>query len=140
MNTLSSSAAMPAAGLLRRLPLRGVLAFDAATCVLMGLLLSMWPVPLSALLGLPAAFLLGAGLLLFPCAALMLLASARPHPLLLGLVVFGNVAWAAASVLVVVLMGPAALGAVFVLGQAVVVAVLAWVEWQLGRTPVRRRG
>ena len=131
MNSLSSSAAMPAAGLLARLPLRGVLAFDAATCVIMGLLLSMWPVPLSALLGLPAAFVLGAGLLLFPCAALMLLASARTHALLVALVVFGNVAWVVASALVVLLMGPAVLGAVLVLGQAVVVAVLAWVEWQL---------
>ena len=72
-----------------------------------------------------------AGLLLFPCAALMLLASARPHALLVALVVFGNVAWVVASALVVLLMGPAVLGAVFVLGQAVVVAVLAWVEWQL---------
>ena len=131
MSTLSSSAAAPSSGLLARLPLRSILAFDAVTCIIMGLLLSMWPVPLSALLGLPAAFLLGAGLLLFPCAALMLLASARPHPLLVGLVVLGNVAWAAASVLVVVLMGPAALGTVFVLGQAVAVAVMAWAEWSL---------
>lgn len=131
MNTLSSTVVPASSGLLGRLPLRGVLAFDAATSVLMGLLLTMWPMPLSALLGLPAALLLGAGLLLFPCAALMLLASARPHPLLVGLVVFGNVAWAVASVLVVALMGPVVLGAVFVLGQAVVVAVLAWVEWRL---------
>ncbi len=130
MNSLTSPAMAPCGHLLSRLPLRGVLAFDAATCILMGLLLSVWPVPLSVLLGLPAALLLGAGLLLFPCAALMLLASVRPHPLLVGLVVLGNVAWAAASVLVAVLMGPAILGMVFVLGQAVVVAALAWVEWQ----------
>lgn len=132
MNTLSAAATAPSTALLQRLPLRGVLAFDAATCIIMGLLLSLWPVPLSALLGLPAALLLGAGLLLFPCAALMLLGSARPHPAVVGLVVLGNLAWAAASVLVVVLMGPAVLGAVLVLGQAVVVAVLAWVEWVLG--------
>ena len=131
MSSLSSSPVMGSAPLLQRLPLRGVLAFDAATCIIMGLLLALLPMPLSVWLGLPAALLLGAGLLLFPCAALMLLASARPHPLLVGLVVFGNVAWVAASVLVVVLMGPAVLGAVFVVGQAVVVGVLAWVEWQL---------
>ncbi len=132
MNTLSSSA--PALGptpLLQRLPLRGVLAFDASTGIIMGLLLSLMPMPLSAWLGLPAALLLAAGLLLFPSAALMLLAAARPHLLLVGLVVFGNVAWVAASALVLVMMGPTVLGAVFVVGQAVVVGVLAWVEWQL---------
>lgn len=132
MSTLSSSA--PALGpspLLQRLPLRGVLAFDASTGIIMGLLLSLMPMPLSAWLGLPAALLLAAGLLLFPSAALMLLAAARPHLLLVGLVVFGNVAWVVASALVLVMMGPTVLGAVFVIGQAVVVAVLAWVEWQL---------
>lgn len=112
MNTLSSAPALGSAPLLRRLPLRGVLAFDAATGLIMGLLLSLMPLPLSAWLGLPAALLLGAGLLLFPSAALMLLASARPHLLLVGMVVFGNVAWVAASVLVLVLMGPTVLGAV----------------------------
>ena len=132
MSTLSSSApALASLPLLQRLPLRGVLAFDASTGIIMGLLLSLMPVPLSAWLGLPAALLVGAGLLLFPSAALMLLASARPHLLLVGLVVFGNVAWVAASVLVLVMMGPTVLGVVFVIGQAVVVAVLAWVEWQL---------
>lgn len=131
MSTLSSSPVMGSVPLLQRLPLRGVLAFDAATCIIMGLLLSLMPVPLSAWLGLPAALLLAAGLLLFPSAALMLLASARPHLVLVGLVVFGNVAWVVASGLVLVMMGPTVLGAVFVIGQAVVVAVLAWVEWQL---------
>ncbi len=132
MSTLSSSApALGGATLLQRLPLRGVLAFDASTGIIMGLLLSLMPVPLSAWLGLPAALLLGAGLLLFPSAALMLLASARPHLVLVSLVVFGNVAWVVASGLVLVMMGPTVLGVVFVIGQAVVVAVLAWVEWQL---------
>lgn len=131
MSTLSSSPVMGSVPLLQRLPLRGVLAFDAATCIIMGLLLSLMPVPLSAWLGLPAALLLAAGLLLFPSAALMLLASARPHLVLVGLVVFGNVAWVVASGLVLVTMGPTVLGAVFVIGQAVVVAVLAWLEWQL---------
>ena len=106
MNTLSSAPALGSAPLLRRLPLRGVLAFDAATGLIMGLLLSLMPLPLSAWLGLPVA-------------------------LLVGMVVFGNVAWVAASVLVLVLMGPTVLGAVFVTGQAVAVAALAWVEWQL---------
>lgn len=131
MSTLSSSPVMGSVPLLQRLPLRGVLAFDAATGIIMGLLLSLMPVPLSAWLGLPAALLLAAGLLLFPSAALMLLASARPHLVLVGLVVFGNVAWVVASGLVLVTMGPTVLGAVFVIGQAVVVAVLAWLEWQL---------
>lgn len=135
MSTLSSAptaASMRSSTpLLQRLPLRAVLAFDASIGIIMGLLLSLMPVPLSAWLGLPAALLVGAGLLLFPSAALMLLASARPYIVLVGLVVFGNVAWVAASVLVLVLMGPTVLGAVFVAGQAVVVAMLAWVEWQL---------
>lgn len=133
MSTLSTAPTSASLGastpLLQRLPLRGVLAFDASTGIIMGLLLSLMPVPLSAWLGLPAALLVGAGLLLFPSAALMLLASARPHRVLVGLVVFGNVAWVAASVLVLAMMGPTVLGTVFVVGQAVVVAVLAWVEW-----------
>lgn len=108
-----------------------VLRVDAFTCAAMGLLLVAAPTPLSAWLGLPLPLLFWAGVVLFPCAALMLLAARRPpiRPLV-GLVVLGNLAWVAASALVAALFSPTMLGLVFVAVQATVVAGLAWLEWR----------
>lgn len=110
-------------------PLRRLLRLDALTCLACGLLLGLGADALAVPLGLPAALLLGAGLALFPCAALMLLASERAasRPLVL-LIVAGNWAWVAASLLVLVLGAPTPLGGGFVLVQAAVVAVFAWAE------------
>ena len=48
--------------------LRNVLALDAAACAATGLLLSFGAGALAGLLGFPAEFLRGAGLVLLPCA------------------------------------------------------------------------
>jgi hypothetical protein len=110
--------------------LRGLLAFDAATCLGMGVLLVAAGTPLASLLGLPAALLGWAGLLLFPSAALMAAGAARRRPptLLVRLVVAGNAAWVLASVAVLVLTAPTLLGIAVVLAQALAVAVLAALE------------
>jgi hypothetical protein len=108
-----------------------VLRVDAFTCAAMGLLLVAAATPLSGWLGLPEPLLFWAGVVLFPCALLMLLAARRPRfgPLV-GLIVLGNFAWVAASAVVAAVFSPTTLGLVFVLVQAAVVAVLAWLEWR----------
>jgi hypothetical protein len=115
----------------RRVPtLRQVLALDAATGVAMGVLLVAAAAPLAGLLGLPPALLYWAGIVLFPCAALMLLAAASrpPPPALVWLIILGNAAWVIASIGVLVMLQPNALGITFVLLQAAVVAVMTVLE------------
>ncbi len=107
--------------------LRRTLAVDAATCAAMGGLLVFASAPLAGLLGLPAALLFYAGVALFPCAVLMLLAmGSRP---LARLVVAGNAAWILGSVAVLLLTSPTALGYAFVIAQALAVAALAELEY-----------
>lgn len=122
-----------AANFISSLSLRTLLAVDAATCVLMGAALSAAPQALGDALGLPPAFVGWAGLLLFPCALLML-ATALPRatpPALAWLVVIGNAAWVIASVLVATLVfTPTALGVAFVLAQALAVALIAALEYR----------
>ncbi|WP_029041119.1 hypothetical protein [Cucumibacter marinus] len=118
--------------------LRSVLYLDAACCVLIGAVLFGWAAPLESILGLPAPLIFWAGLLLFPSAAMMLIAarSERPHPALVLLIVFGNVAWVVASVILAagVPFALTPLGRTFLLVQAAAVAVLAWQEWALRST------
>jgi hypothetical protein len=114
----------------RAITLRRLLAFDAATCLAMGVALLALAGPLAAPLGLPAGWLRGAGALLLPCAALMAWA-ARPaahQRALAGVVVAGNAAWVAASVAVSALFALTAVGEALVLGQAAAVALLAALE------------
>ncbi|HWP17908.1 MAG TPA: hypothetical protein VNO84_02145 [Burkholderiaceae bacterium] len=113
-----------------RISLRHVLAFDGLTCLLMGVLLVASAAPLSELLGLAQQLLFVAGLVLLPSAALMFVAARQSPPAraLVTLIVAGNVAWVAASVLVAVLASPTVLGLVFLLLQAAAVAVLAGLE------------
>jgi len=111
--------------------LRRVLYADTATCIATGALLTLDAAPLSPLLGLPAALLLYSGLSLFPIAAFMLWVATRrdiPHP---GawLVVIGNAAWVIGSVAVLAGLSPTTLGYAFVIAQAVVVALLAELEY-----------
>jgi len=111
--------------------LRRTLAVDAATCAGFGALLVLFTQPLSELLGLPAALLHYAGIALFPCAALMILARTR-RPLsraLAWLVVGGNAAWVLGSALVLLVAAPTGLGYAFVIAQAIAVAVLAELEF-----------
>jgi hypothetical protein len=111
--------------------LRRVLLVDAATCVATGVLLTLDAGPLSGLLGLPRALLFYAGASLFPCAALMLLIALREHLWRAGawIVIGGNAAWVAASVALLLAAAPSALGYAFVIAQALVVALLAELEF-----------
>ncbi|HSW23046.1 MAG TPA: hypothetical protein VLJ62_09780 [Burkholderiaceae bacterium] len=107
--------------------LRRVLGLDAATCLVMGMLLVAGAAPLASLLALPQTLLFWAGIVLFPCAALMAGAAARPRPLLVWLVVLGNAAWVIGS-LGALTLRPNPLGIVFVLVQAAVVVGLLVLE------------
>ncbi|MGE0351134.1 hypothetical protein [Hydrogenophaga sp.] len=127
VSTLSNAAARPG--------LAKVLLFDAFTCAAMGVaLLALTPF-LAALLGLPAALLTWAGVLLLASAVLMLVAGRQrpPAAALVMLIVLGNVAWAVASGYVAFAVdGVTAVGRVFVIAQALAVLVLAWLEWRGG--------
>lgn len=108
-----------------------VLRVDAVTCAAMGLLLVAAATPLSSWLGLPAQLLFWAGVVLFPCAALMFVAARRTRfAPLVWVIVLGNLAWVAASAVVVLALDPTTLGLAFVAAQAAVVALLGWLEWR----------
>jgi hypothetical protein len=109
--------------------LRRILYFDAATCVAMGLFLVLLAQPLAPLLGLPALLLEIAGAALFPIAAFIVWAALYRRGV--GVVIAGNVAWVAASVLLVSAgwVSPTPLGYAFVLVQAAAVALLAALEY-----------
>jgi len=110
--------------------LRTVLIVDAATCVATGALMSLGAGALAGITRLPEALLLYAGLSLFPIAAFIGFVALRPIAAGVRAVVFGNVGWVIGSLLVLVAGGlaPNALGVVFVVVQAAVVAVLAELE------------
>lgn len=131
------------ATLIQSLDLRKLLTLDAATCVLMGAALFAAPAPIGELLGLPTEFVRWAGIVLFPCALLMLIAAVPTsgQSALAWLVIVGNVGWAVASVLVAgVLFSPTAIGVLFVLAQAAVVAGLAFLEYKALPVPSHHRG
>ncbi len=108
--------------------IRPILRLDAAVGLVAGLAMAGGAGLLAGPLGLPQPLLLWAGLALFPCATLMLLAAARRSAALAWVVVIGNWVWAAASLGVVALASPTPLGAAFILIQAAVVAGFAWAE------------
>ena len=111
--------------------LRKVLLLDAATCVATGLLLALLAPPLAPILGLPDLLLQYAGLVLLPVGAFMAWVATRDQASsgAVGVVIAGNAAWVAGSVLVLLLASPTALGYGFVVAQAVAVAVLAELEY-----------
>jgi hypothetical protein len=131
MTTVNQSASTPVATSV----LRKVLLLDAATCVAMGLLLTLAARFLSALLGLPESFIFWAGIALFPCAALMALAGRvgsdiSPPAWLVWVVILGNLGWVIASALTITLwFSPTTIGIAFVLIQAIAVAGLAGLEY-----------
>lgn len=112
--------------------LRNALALDAAACAGTGLLLSLGAGALSGLLGFPAEFLRGAGIVLLPCAALLAVFASRVRlPRLAVYAVIGvNILWIADSVLILVAgwFSPTTLGITFVLAQAAAVAVVTELE------------
>ncbi len=111
--------------------LRNVLLVDAGTCLASGVLMSLGAGPLSGLTGIPAGLLLYAGLALFPVVLVMAvvatkLLSAGP----VWLIVVGNAAWVAGSLWLLLggIITPNAVGSFYILAQALVVAVLTWLE------------
>jgi hypothetical protein len=113
-----------------RITLKQILNFDAATCIAFGLLLMIGAAPLSGFLGLPQSLLFYAGVVLFPSAALMLIAARKLSAPLVGVVIAGNAAWVVASVIVAFALEPTGLGVAFVLAQAAAVLVLLILEWR----------
>ncbi|MCH8622593.1 hypothetical protein [Undibacterium sp. TS12] len=117
-------------------PLRKILLLDAATCLLMGLLLLVAADFLSPILGLPANFLLGAGASLIPCFALLWFISitgskTNPPAALVWLVIFLNADWVIASILTMELwFEPSALGIAFIVAQALTVVGFIVLEYR----------
>ena len=124
MNAMNLAAA-PA-----RFNLKQLLVVDALTCLVTGILLVAAAAPLAGLLGLPQNLLFSAGVVLFPCAGLMVMAARSLSAPLVWLVILGNIGWAVASVVVAFAFEPTAFGLVFVLAQAAVVAALGVMEWR----------
>lgn len=116
----------------KSLPLSTILTFDAVTCAGMGLALLIGAVPLGMILDLPVDLLRLAGAVLLPFAVLLGWAGRRQNParpMVLALIV-GNAGWAIGSVAVLAsgAVQPSALGTLFVLFQAVVVAAFTLAE------------
>lgn len=113
--------------------LRRVLALDAVTSGVMGAVLVLAVAPLSSLLGLPASLLTWSGLCLLPFAAFVGWLATRELPPRAGVwaVVLCNAFWAVDSIVLLVSgwVEPTFLGTVFVVFQALVVAVLAELQF-----------
>lgn len=111
---------------------RRTFAVDAVTCVAAGALMALAAAPMAQITGLPQPLLVGAGIALFPVAAIMTWLSRRETAptALLWLVIFGNAAWAAASIAVLFLTTPTVVGAAFVVAQALTVAILTVLEYR----------
>lgn len=110
--------------------LQNILLLDAATCVGAGALMAFGSSFVAGLTAIPAPLLTWAGLILFPCAALMIFAGLQavpPRPVV-WLIVLGNIGWVIASLGIFAFIAPNALGVIFILAQAAVVAVLALLE------------
>ena len=114
------------------LSLRNVLLVDAVTCAIMGAFLALGAGALGGLAQIPPALLFYAGLSLFPIAAFMAIVATRPsiHETAVWLIIAGNALWVTGSFALVVSewIVPNALGSAFIVGQALVVAVLAKLE------------
>jgi hypothetical protein len=106
--------------------------FDAVATAATGALVLLAAGPLEGLLGLPAALLRWAGVILLPYAAVVgSLAMRARIPARAALAVIGcNAAWVVASLLLLVSgrVDPTPLGTAFVVAQALAVAGLA--SWQ----------
>lgn len=109
--------------------LRNALLLDAAATGATGLLLIGGAGVLEGLLGLPAALMRTAGLLLVPFVAFVTWAGTRERVAqgAVTLIIAVNVLWVVASVCLLVsgLVAPTLLGYAFVLAQAVTVALFA---------------
>lgn len=113
--------------------LRAVVWFDASTGVLLGALHLLLTAPLAEWLGLPAGLLQVTGVMLLGYAALAI-AIARSEPMPRGwlwVLIGGNLAWALASLVLLVgsTLTPTLLGQAYLLVHVVSVALLAELQW-----------
>jgi hypothetical protein len=112
--------------------LRNVLFLDAATCTGCGLLMVLAAEPFGQLANLPPELLLYAGLSLFPIAGFFAWVGAKAldSAAALSAVIGGNLAWAAASLWLLLggAIAPNAIGQVFIAAQAAVVLALTACE------------
>ncbi len=113
--------------------LRRALPADAILTGISGIALLVSAVPLSALLGLPSALLLASAAIFIPFAAFVGWLSTRPRvhrPLVFAAIVL-NALWAVDSILLLLTrwMQPSLPGEVFIIAQAVLVAVVAELEF-----------
>jgi hypothetical protein len=113
--------------------LRRALILDALASGATALLMIAGAGLVAGLLGLPAALLRGAGLVLLPYVAFVVYTGTRDaiSRSAVWLIIVANVAWAAASALLLVSgwVSPTALGYAFVITQAVVVALLGELQY-----------
>ena len=113
--------------------LRYVLFADAATCLACGLLLSFGGTFLQSVLGLPVDIMFYAGLSLLPFAAFLLYAATRKSvsKTVIWLIIGLNFLWTIDSFLLLISgsVAPTVFGYVFVIFQAVGVAVFADLEF-----------
>lgn len=113
--------------------LRRALILDALASGATALLMIAGAGLVEGLLGLPAALLRGAGLVLMPYVAFVVYAGTRDaiSRSAVWLIIVANVAWAAASTLLLVSgwVAPTTLGYAFVIAQAVVVALLGELQY-----------
>lgn len=113
-------------------PLKTTLLLDAATCLLMGVLLAVVPGFVSGITALPQPLLFYAGALLIPI-GLFMAATAfwwLGSTAAVWLIIVGNVGWVIASLALLAIVTPNGLGVAFILAQALVVAVFAWIEYR----------
>ena len=113
--------------------LRRALLLDAIASGATGVLMIACAELVEGLLGLPATLLRGAGLVLMPYVAFVAFTGTRPaiSRAAVWTIIVANALWAAASALLLVsgLVSPTALGYAFVIGQAVVVALLGELQY-----------
>jgi hypothetical protein len=112
--------------------LRTVLWADAIASGATGLLMAAGAGVLESLLGLPSALTREAGIILLPYAALVAIVAARAQISRAAVWVFiaANAAWTIGSIaLLLGGLAPTALGYAFVIAQALVVAVLAELQY-----------
>jgi uncharacterized membrane protein len=113
--------------------LRATLWADAATCAVMGFLMTFFSTGLGNLLSLPATLLFYAGLSLFPVSAFLLYVATRRKTAapFVWAIVFGNALWTLDSILILLTgwVTPNASGLYFVVFQAAGVGLFICLEF-----------